>query len=162
MTDDQLARMTSAVTEDRLADGVQIATDEIIGLGADEIALFSLPGVAERAQAMLPLVVEEAPEVNRPFDETVLEMLSMPVLVLSGDRSRAEFRDAARLLVDRLEDVRVAEIAGAGHLGPLTAPEPVARELVSVLRRLTRSPGSSRNRIRLTSRPGRVERSRRV
>ena len=43
MTDDQLARMTSAVTEDRLADGVQIATDEIIGLGADEIALFSLP-----------------------------------------------------------------------------------------------------------------------
>ncbi len=73
MTDDQLARMTSAVTEDRLADGVQVATEEIIGLGADEIALFSLPGVAERAQAMLPLVVEEAPEVNRPFDETVLE-----------------------------------------------------------------------------------------
>ena len=80
---------------------------------------------------MLPLVVKEAPEVNRPFDETVLERLSMPVLVLSGERSRAEFRDAARLLVDRLEDARVAEIAGAGHLGPLTAPEPVARELVA-------------------------------
>ena len=112
------------MTEDRLADGVQIATEEIIGLGADEIALFSLPGVAERAQAMLPLVVKEAPEANSPFDETVLERLAMPVLVLRGERSRAEFKDAAQRLADRLEDARVAEIAGAGHLGPLTAPEP--------------------------------------
>ena len=109
---------------------MQIATEEIIGLGADEIALFSLPGVAERAQAMLPLVVKEAPEVNRPFDETVLERLSMPVLVLNGERSRTEFRDAARLLADRLEDADIAQIPGAGHLGPLTAPEAVAQELV--------------------------------
>jgi pimeloyl-ACP methyl ester carboxylesterase len=130
MTDDQHRRVQAAVVEGRLADGVQILTDEIIGLDPEEQALFSTPGVAERAQAALPVVVQEAPEVNRPFEDALLERLSMSVLVLQGERSRAEFKDAARNLSERLEDVRVAEIAGAGHLGPLTAPELVARELV--------------------------------
>ena len=130
MSDDQFTRMENAVSEDRLADGVQIATSEIIGLGDDEVALFSAPGVAERAQAALPVVVQEAPEMNRRFEDAMLDRLSMPVLVLLGERSRVEFKNAARQLADRLEDGRVAEIAGAGHLGPLTAPEPVARELV--------------------------------
>ncbi len=133
MSDDQYARVKAAVTEGRLADAVQIATGEIIGLGADEQALFSAPGVAERAQAALPVVVQELPEVNRPFEDASLEKLSMPVLVLQGERSRIEFKNAARHLTERLEDSRVAEIAGAGHLGPLTAPEPVARELVGFL-----------------------------
>jgi pimeloyl-ACP methyl ester carboxylesterase len=130
MSDDQYARVKDAVAEGRLADGVQIVTGEIIGLGAGEQALFSAPGVAERAQAVLPVVVQELPEVNRPFEDALLEKLSMAALVLQGERSRAEFKDAARDLSERLEDARVAEIAGAGHLGPLTAPELVARELV--------------------------------
>ena len=133
MSDDQYTRVQNAVAEGRLADGVQIVTREIIGLGTDEVALFSSPGVAERAQAALPIVVQEAPEMNRPIEDTTLERLSVPVLVLHGERSRSEFKNAARMLADRLEDARIAEIAGAGHLGPLTAPEPVARELVGFL-----------------------------
>lgn len=129
-TDDQYTRFRAAITEGRLAEAVDIATGEIIGLGADEQALFSAPGVAERAQAALPVVVQELPEVNRPFEEALLERLSMPVLVLHGERSRVEFKDAAHHLAGRLKDARVAEIAGAGHVGPLTAPEPVAQELV--------------------------------
>ena len=130
LSDDQYTRIKAAVAEGRLADGLQIATGEIIGLGADEQVLFSAPGVAERAQAALPVVVQELPEVNRPFEVALLEKLSMPVLILQGERSRADFKHAARNLSERLEDARVAEIAGAGHLGPLTAPEPVASELV--------------------------------
>ena len=130
MSDDQYARVKAAVADGRLADAVQIVTGEIIRLGADEQALFSTPGVAERAQAAVPVAVQEAPEVNRPFDDAALEKLSMPVLVLQGERTRSEFKNAASKLAERLEDARVAEIAGAGHLGPLTAPEAVARELV--------------------------------
>ena len=129
-SDEQYARVKAAVTERRLGDAVQILTGEIIGLSAEEQALFSAPGVAERAQAALPVALQELPEVNRPFENAMLEKLSMPVLALQGERTRSEFKNAASKLAERLEDARVAEIDGAGHLGPLTAPEAVARELV--------------------------------
>ena len=131
MSDDQYARLKAAVADGRHADAVQIAMGEIVRLGADEQALFSAPGVAERAQAAVPVLVQESPEVNRPWDDAVLEKLSMPVLVLQGEHTRSEFKNAASKLAERLEDARVAEVAGAGHLGPLTAPEAVARELVN-------------------------------
>lgn len=50
-SDEQYVRLNAAITEDRRADAVQVLTREIIGLSADEQALFSMPGVAERAQA---------------------------------------------------------------------------------------------------------------
>ena len=124
----------AAVTDGRLADGVRITTGEIIGLDCDELALFEAPGVAERVQAVLPLAVQELPEVNRPIEETLLEGLTMPVLVLQRERSRIEFKNAARLLTEKLKDARVVEIPGAGHIGALTTAEPVARELVGFLR----------------------------
>ena len=130
MSDEQYARVKAAIAAGNPADAVQVLTGEIIGLGADEQALFSAPGVAERAQAALPVVVQEAPELNRPFEAALLEKLSMPVLVLHGERSRIEFKHAARDLSERLADGRLTEIAGAGHVGPLTAPERVAHELV--------------------------------
>lgn len=130
MSDEQYARVRAAVTEGTLAEAVHIITGEIIGLTAEEQALFSAPGVAERAQAALPVVVQELPEVNRPFEDALLAKLSMPVLVLHGERSRIEFKHAARDLSERLAYGRLTEIAGAGHVGPLTAPEPVAHELV--------------------------------
>jgi pimeloyl-ACP methyl ester carboxylesterase len=134
-SEEQYARLEAAVGEDRRAEAVQIATGEIIGLGAAEQALFSVPGVAERAQAAIPVAVQELPELNRPFEDALLDKLSMPVLLLHGERSRIEFKDAARRLGDRLIDARLAEIAGAGHIGPLTAPERVADELVPFFRR---------------------------
>ncbi len=130
MSDDQYSRVRAAVAESRPADGVQLVTGEILGLRAEEQALFSAPGVAERAQTALPVLAQEAPEMNRPFEDALLAKLSTPVLVLQGERSRDEFKKAACHLAGRLDDARVAEIAGAGHIGPLTAPEPVAHELV--------------------------------
>jgi pimeloyl-ACP methyl ester carboxylesterase len=129
-SDEQYARLEAAIAAARPADAVQVLTGEIIGLEADEQALFSAPGVAERAQAALPVAVQELPEVNRPFEDALLARLSMPVLVLHGERSRIEFKNAARHLGERLADARLAQIAGAGHVGPLTAAEPVAHELV--------------------------------
>ena len=135
VTDDQYERVRAAVTEDRPADAAQITIGEIIGLDGNEQALFGLPGVAERVHALLPVALQELPEMNRPFEDALLGKLTMPVLVLHGDRSRIEFKNAAHDLTQRLEDARVAEIAGAGHVGPLTAPEPVAHELIGFFSR---------------------------
>ena len=134
MSDDQYARVKAAVTEGRPAEAVQIVTGEIIGLDDGEQALFAAPGVAERAQRLIPVVVQELPEVNRPFDDAPLKKCTMPVLVLTGARSRIQFKDAAHHLTERLDDARVLEVPGAGHIGPLTAPEAVAQELVRFFR----------------------------
>jgi pimeloyl-ACP methyl ester carboxylesterase len=133
MNDEQYARVRAAVTESRQA-AATLLLGEIIGLDDDEQALFSAPGVAERVHGNLPVVVKELPEVNRPFDDALLETLTMPVLILQGARSRIEFKIAARRLTERLEDARVTEVAGAGHIGPLTAAEGVADELVRFFR----------------------------
>ena len=133
VSDDQYARFTAAVSEGRGAEAAQIATGEIIGLDGGELALFSLPEVAERVNRVLPVVVQELPEMNRPFEDALLEKLHMPVLVLHGERSRVEFKNAARDLTERLDDARLVELADAGHIGPLTNAEPVARELVRFL-----------------------------
>jgi pimeloyl-ACP methyl ester carboxylesterase len=129
-TDDQYARITAAVADSRLADGVLIATAEIIGLSLDEQALFSQPGVAERARKALPVAVREIPELNRPLQASTAA-LTMPVLVLHGQHSRPGFTSAARDLVGQLSNARLVEVAGAAHLGPLTAPQHVAEELIS-------------------------------
>ena len=68
----------------------------------------------------------------------------MPVLVLHGERSRVEFKNAARDLTERLADASLAEIPNAGHIGPLTNAEPVARELIGFLRSETCSLRSHR------------------
>lgn len=134
MSDDQYDRISTAAAEGRMADAVLIAVSEIIGLDADEQALFQAPGVAERAQGVIPVVVQELPEANRPFDDVSLDKLTMPVLVLQGATSRVQFKVAAHHLAERLEDASLVEIAGAGHIGPLTAPEAVAQELVRFFR----------------------------
>ena len=127
MSDDQYARVKAAVTEGRPADAVQIVTGEIIGLDDGEQALFAAPGVAERAQRLIPVVVHELPEVNRPFDDARSARCRSSS---SRGRSRIQFKDAAHHLTERLDDARVLEVPGAGHIGPLTAPEAVAQELV--------------------------------
>ena len=134
ITNDQFERVSAAVNKGRLSEAAQITTSEIIGLHPDEQALFEAPGVADRVHAILPVALLEFPEVNRPLDVAVLERLTMPVLLLHGTRSRPHFTDATRHLAERLNDVRVVEIAGAGHIGPLTHAEAVAREMVDFFR----------------------------
>lgn len=55
----------------------------------------------------------------------------MPVLLLEGSRSSDHYRDAVRSLCETLDDARVVEIDGAGHMGPVTHSQAVAEELVS-------------------------------
>ena len=129
MSDDQFARLRTAVTDGRLAEAVQITTGEIIGLDDAEQALFSAPGVTERAQKAVSVLTHEAREMNRPIEDAMIANLTMPVLVLHGERTRVEFKKAARDLTERLGDARLVETPGAGHLGPLTAAESVAHEL---------------------------------
>lgn len=134
ISDEAIDRLTSAAAEGRMADAVGLAVSEIARLNDDDQAIFSVPPGSEIAEANIPVFVREAREINRPPDDAAFEKLTVPVLVLQGTRTGAHYKDAARHLTAQLDDARVVEIAGPGHMGPLTAAEAVAQELVRFFR----------------------------
>lgn len=131
-SDDQIAQLTEAVSENRTADAVRLAV-ELIGLNDDEQALFSVSPGLEIAEANIGVGSKEAPELDRPLDDVVVEKLTMPVLLLQGALSGPHFKDAVRHLAERIHHARVVEVPDAGHMGPLTAAESVAQKLVDFL-----------------------------
>jgi pimeloyl-ACP methyl ester carboxylesterase len=64
------------------------------------------------------------------------ESLAMPTLVLSGERSPAPARKIAAVLASVIPDATLEEIAGAGHMAPLTHARAVGERIASFLRRV--------------------------
>ncbi len=133
MPEEAHARFCTAVAEGRPDDAFWILVDDVIVPTDDERALFALPGVADAATPFFPLTVRWGLDLNRAIDATSLESVDMPVLLLEGSRSSDHYRDAVRSLSETLDDARVVEIDGAGHMGPVTHPHAVAEELLSFL-----------------------------
>jgi pimeloyl-ACP methyl ester carboxylesterase len=133
MHEEAHARFCNAVAEGRPDDAFWILVDDVIVPTDDERALFALPGVADAAAPVFPITVRWGLDMNRPIDPGLLKSLDMPVLLLEGTRSSDHYRDAVRALSEMLDDARVVEIDGAGHMGPVTHPQAVAEELVSFL-----------------------------
>lgn len=83
----------------------------------------------------IPLFFEEMDQAGRegapdPADPSRLDAVSVPVLLLHGTRSHPMNRELVRFVANHLPQREVRAIPGAGHYGPMTHPEPVARELV--------------------------------
>jgi pimeloyl-ACP methyl ester carboxylesterase len=72
------------------------------------------------------------------FEPTPLQAfrgLDVPVLYLVGMQSPAASRGVARLLMGVLPKVSVTELAGLGHMGPVTHPEIVNEAIAGFLSR---------------------------
>jgi pimeloyl-ACP methyl ester carboxylesterase len=77
------------------------------------------------------------PRELRAYDEHDFGDLSgfaVPTLLLVGSESPEEELLHARALADRLPFARVSVIEGEGHVAPVTAPQLVAREILSFAR----------------------------
>ena len=59
---------------------------------------------------------------------------SLPVLLLTGEHGPEHLRDGIRAVHDRLDDSRLVELDGVGHVGPMTAPDRVADEVRAFVR----------------------------
>ena len=59
--------------------------------------------------------------------------LDVPVLLMSGDDSPLAARRVVARLAESLPRARIAHLAGAGHMGPLTHPGPVNQLIASHL-----------------------------
>lgn len=61
----------------------------------------------------------------------------MPVLLIHGTRSAHHFKEATRYLAERLDDAQMVEITETGHMGPVTAAEAVAQDLIRFLQQMS-------------------------
>jgi pimeloyl-ACP methyl ester carboxylesterase len=107
--EDEMAELESAGAFDGWARNVRVALQEIrSAVGSDR------PG---------------------PTAPSTLARIRAPALALLGSRARAEHRAGAGHLAEHVEGLRVVEVEGVGHFGPLLRPEPIAAELVRFFRR---------------------------
>lgn len=75
------------------------------------------------------------------FDPTGVDALSMPVLLLFGERDRMVPPGLGRLLEEKLPHARLELVPGAGHMVMLEQPERVAALLDSFVQSLPYQPG---------------------
>ena len=77
------------------------------------------------AAAMKAVKAEWDAAFREPTPLSALAALEVPVLVMTGSDSPASSRGVARLLTKTLPRVTAIEIAGVGHMAPVTHPDRV-------------------------------------
>lgn len=129
--DDAFVRARQAVDDGRPADAARVFLEDLALANDEELALLADVGAAEEMAPLVPLVLDEAAQSGLPqlTDLSVLDEITMPVLLLHGSRTHSFYEQVARHVADRLADVRFRTIPGLGHLGPEITPEPVTSEL---------------------------------
>jgi hypothetical protein len=127
-----LARMAKAVDQDRPAEAAReflafvCNDDELAALLADDLHEAAAPNQLADLR-VLQIVDPTAPSATDP---AALATITSPVLVLQGDRPALEwFPRMNQHVADHVPDCEVRTIPGAGHMGPVAAPEPIANEI---------------------------------
>jgi pimeloyl-ACP methyl ester carboxylesterase len=89
----------------------------------------------EAAASRLPLFLQESKQAAGsgqpgPTSPPELGKITVPVLLLRGDRTSQWFSDSVQHVAEHVADARVRQIPGAAHFGPYTHPGAVADELI--------------------------------
>jgi len=86
-------------------------------------------------QCLAKVVLDFRALFEEPADLAAYAALTMPALVLCGERSPGPSRRIVDMLVSAMPRARLAPIAGAGHMSPMTHPEAVNALIAEHLRR---------------------------
>jgi pimeloyl-ACP methyl ester carboxylesterase len=124
-----VARMLEVADEGRHAEAVRIFFEECGLFNDDEVATLAATNTYNLMASNVPAWCMEMPEYDRWTAESVLAHVTVPVLLLRGSRTAPWWVDSVEYMERNLADSRVAEVAGAGHMGPALVPEDVAREI---------------------------------
>jgi pimeloyl-ACP methyl ester carboxylesterase len=89
----------------------------------------------EAAANLLPLFLQESKQASGsgqpgPTSPPELGKLTMPVLLLHGDRTSQWFSDSVQHVAEHVADATLRQIPGAAHFGPYTQPRAVADEMI--------------------------------
>lgn len=113
----------------------QVAAQFFIDYWSDSGTWDAMPGWAKGAMvAKMPKILQEldTPRWDN-FDLADYHDLHIPTLLLWGSRTPPATQEITRLLMRHLPNVRGAELADVGHMGPVTHPEIVNPMIQSFL-----------------------------
>jgi pimeloyl-ACP methyl ester carboxylesterase len=118
---DSTRAMAAAAAEGRLIEAARAVLEPIAH--EDEPVALTDARVFQAWARNVPVALQEfqqADDLERPGPtaSSSLERVKVPVLYLLGSRASAWHREGARYLSGHLDDFRVIEVNGAGHLGP--------------------------------------------
>lgn len=129
-----VGRMVEAAAKDRPTDAARTFLEFVSNY--DELGALSASGGFELATRHLPVDLQEFQQAAqstgpRATDPSVLERITVPVLVLHGSKTALPwFTNCVSHVAEHASDVELCELPGAGHLAPIAEPEPVADELI--------------------------------
>jgi pimeloyl-ACP methyl ester carboxylesterase len=126
---DTVSKMTAAAAERRFAAAARIFFEESGLFNHDEVAALAAAGTYDLIAPNVAAWCREMPEYAGATTESVLSQVTVPVLLLRGSRTAPWFVASVNYMERLLANSQVAEIDGAGHMGPVLAPEGVARAL---------------------------------
>jgi pimeloyl-ACP methyl ester carboxylesterase len=127
---DAIERMMGAAGENRLGEAVRVFFEESGLFNDEEVVGLRASGAFDAMAANVPAWSQEMPEYAGAVEASVLDRVTVPVLLLQGTNTASWFKDSVRYVARKLPDATVVEIPGAGHMGPRLAPEPLADELI--------------------------------
>ncbi|MFW5925901.1 MAG: alpha/beta fold hydrolase [Myxococcota bacterium] len=130
-----IERVREVAADGRLADAARAFAEPLVN--DDELDAISASDYFETSGRYVPVLLEEMAQANQargysPTDPAVLERIVRPVLLMRGERTAFSrwFGEGVMHVARHVPDAQVLEIAGAGHWGPILAPEPIAEELL--------------------------------
>jgi pimeloyl-ACP methyl ester carboxylesterase len=132
---DEIVAVGTAVRDDVRAERIEQAAERFVDYWSGDGAWAAMDERRRRGvRARMPKV---AGEFGALFDDAVplpaYARLAMPVLLLEGAVTRSPPKAVARRLLAALPDARLASIAGAGHMAPITHPDAVNAEILRFL-----------------------------
>jgi pimeloyl-ACP methyl ester carboxylesterase len=86
------------------------------------------------SQRLSKVVLDFRALFEEPANLAAYAALTMPTLILCGERSPGPSRRIVDMLVSAMPRARLAPIAGAGHMSPMTHPDPVNAAIAGHLR----------------------------
>jgi pimeloyl-ACP methyl ester carboxylesterase len=128
-----IERVEEIAAGGRLADAartfVEFVTNEDELTAASELSFFDAlaPNVSVQLQEFPQMLRPE----SSPTDPSALAKITVPVLLMHGTRSNPHpwFINGVHHVAQHVTEPYVRQIPGAGHLGPILEPEPVANEI---------------------------------
>lgn len=124
-----VGKMMVTAEDGRHTEAARIFFEESGLFNGDELAAMAANGMYETTAPNVPSWCKELPEYAAATSESILADITVPVLLLRGSRTNHWFEESIQYIARNLADSRVAEVAGAGHMGPALVPEGVAVEL---------------------------------
>jgi pimeloyl-ACP methyl ester carboxylesterase len=125
--------------EGRLAEAARAFIDGSDVIYSEEDLASGAPAAFwEAAAERLPLFLLEQRQAAAsgspgPTSPAMLEKITVPMLLLHGDRSSRWFTESVRHVATHVADATVRTIPGAAHFGPHTHPRAVADEMIRFL-----------------------------